>query len=102
MHYGDACFLFRPDDYEDWDRARYICKQEGGILASIHSIEENIFIREKLVEVSESPVRRAAWIGLVQTYADGEQTASLVANVATVACFQTKRDLRRCDVLFKL
>ena len=79
MHYGDVCFLFRPDKYDPWDRARHNCLEEGGDgLASILSEAENTFISSQLVDISESPVSRPTWIGLIQTDENGDYFTKFV------------------------
>ena len=66
-HYGDSCFLFKPDEYADWPRAHYECTLAGGdSLGSIRDGTENWFVWQKLLEASSMPVQRPAWIGLTQ------------------------------------
>ena len=72
IHYGGVCFLFRPDEYKDWSRANYECKEAGGdALASIRTAAENWFVHNELQRISAAPVERPAWIGLMQTNESG-------------------------------
>ncbi len=65
----DQCYLYAPDEYRDWDEATEMCVEKGGWdarLASIHSQERNNHIWTRLVEISETPTIRGAWIGMVR------------------------------------
>ncbi|XP_041458281.1 macrophage mannose receptor 1-like isoform X1 [Lytechinus variegatus] len=60
--FGGNCY-YVPNEFVfvEWQTARYQCQQMGGDLASIHSKEENEFIR-KLVQTRIG--KRNVWIGL--------------------------------------
>ena len=67
QHYGEYCYLFKPDTYHTWENADMTCKQEAGSyasLTSIHSKEEDDYIRRQLVQLTIWPFPRDSWIGL--------------------------------------
>ncbi|XP_063953416.1 macrophage mannose receptor 1-like isoform X1 [Lytechinus pictus] len=64
ISYGSDCYFFSSAAAErtSWPTAEYICRQGGGHLASIHSKQENEWIRNRLAQ--EFP---DAWIGFEAT-----------------------------------
>ncbi|XP_038058027.1 macrophage mannose receptor 1-like [Patiria miniata] len=66
---GDYCYYTQnpSTDMLTWTEADAYCNNLGGYLASIHSIEENNFIRSRL----EPGVSWRYWIGLRETAAGG-------------------------------
>jgi len=76
--YGEHCYLIRPDDYESWVDAHGTCIQRTSgfahraALVSVHTGNENWWLSNKLVEKSNMPVRRGAWLGFSRQTPDGD------------------------------
>ena len=64
VHYGDSCFLFRPNTYKGWGEADYECAKDGSILATMRDSAENWFVWKKLAEATIGPTLRGSWFGL--------------------------------------
>lgn len=67
--YGDHCYLYAPDEYLDWDQAMEVCVEEAGRdarLATVFSQEHNSHTWSRLIDNSDTPTRRGAWIGMVK------------------------------------
>ena len=77
------CYMFLPDEFLTWSQAISKCKSydEDNIwmdltTASIHSLQENIFIKENMFSRTKLPFHRSFWIGLktegtVKSWSDG-------------------------------
>jgi len=59
-------------DYTNIEECRSDCRKEGGDLASIHSMEENDFIRSFLDKRPEREGKKNAWIAGSITEEDGD------------------------------
>ena len=59
LYYNNSCFKVFIEEVP-WFDARKSCTTIGGNLISIHSIEENNFVRQEISLISHS----SAWIGL--------------------------------------
>ena len=59
LYYNNSCFKVFTEEVP-WFDARKSCTTIGGNLISIHSIEENNFVRQEISLISNS----SAWIGL--------------------------------------
>ena len=62
----DNCFKLSTQSFS-WDEANKYCKDNGGVLASIHDTREQELIKEKFMEIRHA---RGAWIGLIRYVAE--------------------------------
>ncbi|XP_045107957.1 macrophage mannose receptor 1-like [Portunus trituberculatus] len=60
LRLGDHCYrLVGVEDQQPWGESNKRCLEEGAILASVHSLEENYWLQAKLLRLSVE----AVWVG---------------------------------------
>eukprot|EP00057_Strongylocentrotus_purpuratus_P027654 XP_011682128.1 PREDICTED: macrophage mannose receptor 1 isoform X1 [Strongylocentrotus purpuratus] len=73
---NNYCYFFSQGLSQDaglksWMNANEYCMQSGGYLASIHSQEENDFLKNYMVRFGEVEDRKYSWIGLREYTTEG-------------------------------
>ena len=61
---GGMCYKFFQGD-RTYDEAYYLCKEQGGDLASIHSDDEALAIIKYWKELKRGDMEDGLWFGLV-------------------------------------
>ncbi|KAK8378664.1 hypothetical protein O3P69_009394 [Scylla paramamosain] len=60
LRLGDHCYrLVGAEDQQPWEESNKRCLEEGALLASVHSLEENYWLQAKLLRLS----LEAVWMG---------------------------------------
>lgn len=62
----DFCYMIIDKLVSDWDKAQAMCNEQGAGLVTIHSEEENAFVRRH-IETSG----QGRWLGLTTNYKEG-------------------------------
>jgi len=78
IQYGGKCY-FTPREsngklyHRTWTAAKQICQDRGGYLASIHSFEENQFVKSYIIQYVKSAYNSAyyVWIGATDEHIEG-------------------------------
>ncbi len=76
--WANDCYLFLANHFVSWEQGEAECVEKGGHMASVHSEDENSFIRTSMFAATSLPFHRDFWIGYRKSAEGVTGTSALV------------------------